>query len=125
MRPQHRNSQRFKRGVERRIVAHGHRAHRIAVVGMVQRDDAVACAPLIAPVLHRQLHGDLDGRRPVVRVEDAREPPWQDPEQPLGEVNSRLVRGACEDDVLDPLRLVGQCLVQPRVRVSVDVHPPR
>jgi hypothetical protein len=45
--------------------------------------------------------------------------------QPLGELNRRRVRAVGEHDVLQPAGLCAQRFVQARVRVAVDVHPPR
>src|SRR5262249_2582571 len=44
--------------------------------------------------------------------------------EPFGELDRRLVRGAGEDHVLEPLRLFRERMVQPRIRMPVDVDPP-
>ena len=115
-----------KRLREDRVFAHRHRADGVAVIRVVERDDPLSRRlALVAPVLHGELHRDFDRRRSVVRVEDAREPGGQHADEPFRQIDRRLVRRAGEDDVFERLRLLGNRLVQPRMRVAVDVHPPR
>ena len=122
----HPKQQRRERAREDRILADRHRADRVAVIRVVQRDER---APLglteVAPVLVRELQRDFDGRRSVVGVEDARQAGRQDLEEALREVDGRRMRAAGEHDVFEPLRLLGERAVQSRMRVAVDVHPPR
>ena len=102
-----------------------HGADRIAVVGVVERDErpALGLAP-VQPVLPGQLERHFHRRRAVVRVEDAREPRRQQRHQPLGQLHRRRVGAAGEDDVLQRVRLPRQRGVQLRVGVPVDVDPP-
>ena len=118
--------QRRERLREHRRVAHRHRADGVAVIRVTKRDDAppLGIAPVL-PVLQGHLHGDFDGRRSVVGIEDSRQPGRKNADEPFGEFDRRLVRRAGEDHVFDLLRLLGNRLVQPRMRVAVDVHPPR
>ena len=81
--------------------------------------------PRLLQILARQLHRHFDGRRSVVGIEDARQPGRQHRQQTLGELDRRLVRAVGEDDVLELARLRGERLVQPRMAMAVNVHPPR
>ena len=72
-----------------------------------------------------QLQRDFHRGRSVVGIEDARQSRAAGVRAAARPVPPRAVRAAGEDHVLELARLRGQRLVQLRMRVAVDVHPPR
>ena len=85
---------RRERPREHRVLAGRHRADRVAVIGVMQRDERLGDGwPWLLQYCTRQLHRHFDRRRAVVRVEDAGQPARQDADEPLGEFDGRA--GAC------------------------------
>ena len=65
--------QRLISGVEHAARARRHRADRVAVIGVLQREDACARLADVAPKAERHLERDFDGRRAAIRKENVRE----------------------------------------------------
>ena len=123
---QHRNAPGIERRGEGRIVAHGHRAGRVAVIRVFQRDNAALLGtPAIVPILQRQFQRHFDGGRAVVRKKDVTQRRRHDFAQPRGKLFRRLVRKSREQHVLQPRGLLGDGLRDRRMRMAVQVYPPR
>ena len=126
MRAKDRNAQGIKRRGEWRIVADGHRADRIAVVGVFECDDAAFFRlPAILPILQSQLERDFHGGRAVIREKNVAQRRGNDFAQAHGKFFGRLMRKSGEQDVFEPRGLFGDGLRDGRMRVAVQVDPPR
>ena len=66
--------QRLVGGVENAARARRHRADGIAMIGVLERQDARALLADVAPVAERHLQCDFDRRRSAVGKENVREP---------------------------------------------------
>ena len=95
--------QRLEAAEEHRIAADRHGAERVAVVAVLEADEARALRlAAMAPVLVRHLERDLDGGAAVVGVEDAAAGPRRSVvEQQLRQLDGPRVRDAGEQDVVD------------------------
>ena len=125
MRAQDRNSQGIERRGEWRIVAHRHRAHRIAVVGVFERDDFLFPRPsAILPILQGQLQRDFHRGRAVIREKNVAQRRGNNFAQARRKLFGRLVRKSREEDVFEPRGLFGDGLRDGRMRVAVNVDPP-
>ena len=80
--------------------------------------------PRLLQYWQRQLQRDFHGRRPVVGVEHACQTTRQHGKQPFGQIDGRPMGAVGEDDVLELAGLRRQRLVQLRMRMAVNVHPP-
>src|SRR5258708_30758036 len=79
----------------------------------------------IAPVLDRQFESDLHSRRSVIGIENAVESLWNRLHQTLGELHCGRVRASREDDLFDFSRLRRHRFIQLRMRMPVNIYPPR
>ncbi len=111
--------------VEEVDAAHRHRADSVAVVGHLERHEAVALLAALAPVLEGHLERDLGGRGARVRVEDAREARRGDLDQPPRQLDRRPVAEAEHRAVGHPVELFAQRRVDAGVPVPVDGAPQR
>ncbi len=112
--------------VEQVDPADGHGADGVAVVAVLQADEAGAppLAALVMPLIGH-LQRDLVGRRSVVGVEDAAQPVGRQVDEPRGELDRRGMGEAEHRRVGDTVELIPHGLVDPRVPVAVDVAPQR
>ena len=62
--------QRFVGGIEHAARARRHRADRVTMIGVLQRDDAGARFARVAPEAERHFQRDFDGGRAAVGIED-------------------------------------------------------
>ena len=124
----HRKMKTRKSPMERIDPAEARRPHRVAVVGMREREESVALQlPPVLAALHRHLDRTLNGRAPVVGKKDARQrlrcilrPKrhqfFREPDRLwVGESQKRSVRHA--------LQLLTNCGVDLRVPMSVQIGP--
>ena len=99
-------------------------ADRIAVVRVARSErSCAASAWALSPVLKGHLEGDLHGGRPAVGVEDAREARRR--ARPGARASSVAGGEPQQGRVGDPVELLAQGRVDPRVAVAVDVAPER
>jgi len=111
---------------EDRHVGHAQRAERLTVVAVLQADEAVARAlPRVAVGMEAHLERDLH-RRGTVRAEEAvSEHAARQPDQPLGQLHRRAVRGAGQHGVLQHVQLRLDRGVDMRIGMAEQVDPPR
>ena len=79
----------------------------------------------ILPVLPRHLQRNFNGRRSVVRVEDAGQSRRQYRYQLLCKLDRRFVSRSREENVFELCSLGRERSVQRRMRMPVDIDPPR
>ena len=111
--------------VENRHAAERGRAHGIAVVGVIERDEARAfrLSALLAE-LERHFHGTLHCGGAVVGEEDARQRAGGPERNEFrGEENGRLVGESERGDVGDAIQLLFDGRDDARMPVTVDVRP--
>jgi hypothetical protein len=102
----------------------GH-AECLSVEAALQRQEAPPFgAPILRPVLERELHRHLDRRRPVVAVEDVFETRRCDRAERGGQLGGARVCNARQGDVAQALGLPAQRLHQARVTVAERARPP-
>ena len=94
------------------------------MVGVMQTDERPTRLAPVAPVLDGHLHRHFDGGRSIVGKEDTRESWRQHLHEPFSQFDRGTMCAAGKDDVLEVCRLSRQRRIEPRMRVTVDVHPP-
>jgi len=82
-------------------------------------------ALLVAEILHRELQGNFDGRRSIIRKEQVRQLRRQPFLQPCRQLFGGTMRKSSEDNVLQFSRLLRDGCSDPRIRMAVEIHPPR
>ena len=106
-------------------IAYRHGVPRVAVIAAADRRQRIfARRALRIHVLHRHFHGDLDGHRPAVAVENFLQPVGGQAYQLAGQFDGGSVRQSAEHDVSHVLKLRLDGFVQFRIIVSVDHRPP-
>ena len=109
---------------EQPAIAHAHRAERVAMVRVLERGDQPSILAAILPVLKRDLHGDFDGRRPVVGEEDA----LQAGRRARDSSAASRAPGSCVKPAKITCSSVRACSAIARgdlgLRVAVQRHPP-
>jgi hypothetical protein len=107
-------------------VPDGECAERFTVVAVGERDEAaLGRAPGIAPVVEAHLERHLDRARAVVGIETARQARRGKRSEPLGKLDRRCVREACQHHVLEAAELARDRGADARVGVAEQVDPPR
>ena len=112
--------------VEEIDAADADRADGVAVIGLGEREELLLLgAAALPPVLERDLERDLDRGRAGVAVEDARQAGRRDLDQPLGELDRRLVGEAEQRRVGDAIELRADGVVELAAAMAVHVDPER
>ena len=107
-------------------VAEGEGAHRVAVVGAAEGEEAAALgAADVDPVLEGDLEGLLHRRRPVAREQDAGVVDRHDRGQGLGQLHDHPVAVAEQGGVRHPVELLTDGVVELGDVVAEGVHPQR
>ena len=119
----HIEQQRRIGAVEHAARADRHRPDRIAVIGVLQHQDAVPRLAPVGPEPERHLQRHLDAGRAGIRIEHVGQAEQVD--QLAGEPVARLVGPAGEDQLVELARLLRDRRDDPRVAVPVRRHPPR
>ncbi len=109
-----------------RHVGHAQRAHGLAVVAALQREEARFFRPAaIGPRVERHLERDLGRRGAVGSEEGVPERSGCEPGEPFGELDGAGMGEPGEHHVLEGVELFAQRRVDRRVRVAEEVDPPR
>ena len=116
--------QRLPRAVVDAALADRHRADGVAMIAVVEDENAAARLAYVEPVAERHLERDLDAGRARVRKEDAGERGGGDADQFGGEAFGGLVRPAREDELVELFGLGPDRSHDLRVRMAVRRHPP-
>ncbi len=111
--------------VEQTAGADRHAADGIAVIGVLQRQDAVTRLARIAPVAERHLERDLHRRGAAVGEEDMLQPRRRDGDQTAREALGGGVGEAGEDHLVEPVGLLLDGGDDVRVAMAVGDDPPR
>ena len=97
----------------------------VAVIAVLERDDALARLADVAPVAERHLQRDLDRVEPLSEKKTCASPGGAIVEQAAREPLGRLVREAGEDHLVEPVRLRLDRRDDARMAVAVRDDPPR
>ncbi len=116
--------QRLIGGVERRARASRHGSDRVAVIAMLQRDDARALLAEIAPIAQRHFDRDLDASGAAVRIEDVIETLGREGDEAARKRLRRLMRVAGEDDLIELLGLFADRPHDLGLAMAVGDDPP-
>ncbi len=93
---------------------------------MLQRHDlALFRAPLVAEMLHRDFQRNFHGRRSVIRKKQMRQFRHDPFSQPRSQFFRGIVREARKNDVFQFFRLASNRRGNSRIRMPVEIHPPR
>src|SRR3546814_9307099 len=95
---------------------------RVAVIAMLEDEDAAARLADVEPIAERHLERDLDAGRARVREEGASERGGGDADQFGGEGFGGFVRPAGEDELVELFGLVADCRHAARDRKSTRMH---
>src|SRR5690348_2209449 len=118
-------SELLKRGDKIGIGADGHSSSRVAMVGVLQRDESrLARFAEVSPELQGHFEGDFHSGRAVVGKKDVLERLGEDAPQAHGKLFGRVVRESGKDHVLELAGLFRDGFGDQRMRVAVEIHPP-
>ena len=109
---------------EAAALAGGHRADRVAMIAMLERDDAVARRAAIQPEAERHLQRDLDAGRSAVGVKHVIEPGGRDLDEPGRQLFGGLMGKIGEDDLVERFRLPADRGLDAGVAMTVGRNPP-
>jgi hypothetical protein len=115
-----------ERALEDRDSTEAGRADRVAVERAIERDEALLSGcPELPPCLRAHFDRRVDGGRPIVDVEDARQAARHGREQLLGEARGRLVGHPGQGAMRELARLLLERTQQPRMPVPQGGDVPR
>ncbi len=113
------------RRLEGTDAADADRTERVTVVALRYMDEQRAVLAALGGRLVRHLDRRLGRRRAVAGEEHPRQPRGRDGQQPLGQLDARLVGQAQERGVVEPVELGADGRVDRRLPVPMHGHPQR
>ncbi len=111
-------------GIEDAARAGGHGSHSVAMIGVLEGENARAPFAAIVEVTECHLQGDLDGGGAAVGIEHAGEASGCQRHQFTCKFFSRLVREAGKDHLIETLGLLSDRSHDPGMTVPMRDHPP-
>src|SRR5256885_10220242 len=112
-------------GVKQFYAANRDRAQGGPVISVLQADESPTALAALKPPLECHLERDFDGRGTAVGVEHPAQAVGRELEQPLSELDGRWMGETQHGRMSHASELLGDCIVQRRVAMAVNVAPQR
>lgn len=123
--PLHVKQQRRIGSIEHTARARRHGADRVAMISVLQRQDAAPGLAPVAPETQRHLERDLHRGRTAIRIEDMRKTRGRHRKQCLRHILGGLVGEAGEDHLIQRVGLSFDSGHDAGMTMAVSDHPPR